>query len=266
MAKPKNPSNAKKIQTLLGRKPSSVRARIAQITKLVGMYGLDSRKYHDDSWQALRDYDKVISSLGCEFTYWCENGGYTDRDPQDGMPRSKVYNVKITYPDGMAIGGYIKMMAAGTVSDPFDAYDTCIVLWPKTKNDLTENRKSMKQVLRLTEGDVTNIVKGAVNRVLNEYFRVNDEITHDEIVKVVSILKEKPIDAFYKPVDLGLCKVQRVSADTAGGKMYLMKSSTPDSQDLYNRSHNGFVYIQIGRKPNTSWYDDGSGKTYMCWK
>lgn len=119
------------IRNRLGRKPKTIKARINQIYKIVHEYRIDSRKYHDDHWAALDDYNSVISSLGGELSYWCTNGGYTDRDPQDGMPRSKVYDITITYDDGMVIAGYIKMMAAGSMEDPFDAYDTCIILWPK---------------------------------------------------------------------------------------------------------------------------------------
>ena len=120
------------IEPFIGRRPKTIRARINQIYKMVHKYGLSSRKYHDDHWQALDDYDKVISSMGCELNYWCENGGYTDYDPQIDMNMSKVYNIEISYDDGMVISGYIKMMAAGSMEDPFDAYDTCMILWPKS--------------------------------------------------------------------------------------------------------------------------------------
>lgn len=119
------------VKHLNGRRPKTLRARINRIYKLVHEYRIDTRKYHDDHWQALDDYDSVISSLGGELSYWCEDGGYTDRDKETGMPMSKVYEIEITYDDGMAIRGYIKMMAAGSVESPFDAYDTCIVMWPK---------------------------------------------------------------------------------------------------------------------------------------
>ena len=121
----------------ISKYPKSVKGRENLIYKAVRGARLDSMKYHDESWQALRDYDYIISSLGLDFTYWCENGGYCDYDPTDHMARSKEYKIKITFPDGFAFGGYIKMMAAGTVEDPFSAYDTCIVLWPY--RDLEEN-------------------------------------------------------------------------------------------------------------------------------
>lgn len=127
------------IEPFTGRRPKSIKARINQIYKLTNKYGLSSRKYSrakdkdfDNRWVALEDYNKVISSLGCDFTYWCENGGRTDYDPQTGISMSKVFNIEISYDDGMVIGGYIKLMAAGSMEDPFDAYDTCMVLWPKS--------------------------------------------------------------------------------------------------------------------------------------
>lgn len=130
-SRPKNIDTAKQIQKLIGRKPISTKGRISNIYKMVKIYGIDSKLYTDDHWQAMSDYKKAIESLGCQFECWCEGGGYTDRDPNDGMPRSKEYKLMITYDDGMIIGGYIKLMAAGTVEDPFSRYDTCIILWPK---------------------------------------------------------------------------------------------------------------------------------------
>lgn len=120
------------IEPFNGRRPKTIKSRINQIYKMTHKYGLSSRLYHDDHWQALNDYDKVISSMGCEFDYWCENGGYTDYSEFTGRKMSKVYNIEISYDDGMVISGYIKMMAAGSMEDPFDAYDTCMVLWPKS--------------------------------------------------------------------------------------------------------------------------------------
>ena len=125
------------IGSVKGRKPKSLRARMNQIYRRVHDYRIDSRLYHDDSWQALRDYDAVISSLGGELSYWCENGGYTDFDETTGIKMSKVYEIEITYDDGMSIRGYIKMMAAGSMDDPFSAYDTCIVMWPKNSKGLS---------------------------------------------------------------------------------------------------------------------------------
>ena len=126
-----------------------------RIYKIVHEYRIDGRKYTDDHWGALEDYDAVISSLGGELSYWCENGGYGDYDKFDNMPRSKTYEIEITYDDGMAIRGYIKMMAAGTVEDPFSSYDTCIVMWPKT------NRK-------LGEAKLRGVIRETVGRALNE--------------------------------------------------------------------------------------------------
>ena len=93
------------------------------------------------------------------------------------------------------------------------------------------------------------------------------EFTHDEIKKLVSILKERPIEEMWKPYDLGWCKVQRVEANQSSGRSYLISDphNMTDPQDMYSDGNNGTIYLQIGRMPNTHWLDE-SGYTYMCWK
>ncbi len=143
---PKNLSRHDEVDKFMGRKPKSIKARINQIYRIVKKYGIDSKVYHDENWQAISDYYRAISSLGCEVDMkpcghisnmdsMQSDGGYCDY-AEDGMPRSKQYAVKIMFEDGMNIDGYIKCMAAGTVSDPFSSYDTCIVLWPKNSRTL----------------------------------------------------------------------------------------------------------------------------------
>ena len=143
---PKNLSRHDEVDKFMGRKPKSIKARINQIYRIVKKYGIDSKVYHDENWQAISDYYRAISSLGCEVDMkpcghisnidsMQSDGGYCDY-AEDGMPRSKQYAVKIMFEDGMNIDGYIKCMAAGTVSDPFSRYDTCIVLWPKNSRTL----------------------------------------------------------------------------------------------------------------------------------
>ena len=144
---PKSLNRHDEVDKFMGRKPKSIKARINQIYRIVKKYGIDSRKYNDDHWQAIEDYYRAISSLGCKVQMKpCgslnnadsmeSDGGYCDYDPSDNMPRSKQYSIKILFEDGMMVDGYIKCMAAGTVSDPFSAYDTCIVLWPKNNRVL----------------------------------------------------------------------------------------------------------------------------------
>ena len=180
-SRPKNIANVEDVDKFIGRRPKTMKARINQIYRIVKNYGIDSRVYHDDHWQAKDDYYKAITSLGCEFEMrpcadsnrlddWdciTSDGGYTDYDPEDHMPRSKQYAVKIMFDDGMNIGGYIKFMAAGSVEDPFSAYDTCMILWPKNNRRLGENRE-MKKQLRFTESELKNVLREAVTRVLED--------------------------------------------------------------------------------------------------
>ena len=174
-SRPKNLANTVDVEKFMGRRPKTIKARINQIYRIVKKYGIDSRKYHDEAWQAIDDYYRAITSLGCEVELKpCghlnnvdsmeSDGGYCDYDPYDHMPRSKQYAIKIMFEDGMAIDGYIKCMAAGTVSDPFASYDTCMVLWPKS-NKVLEN-KSMEY--NLNEAELKQIVKEAATKILTE--------------------------------------------------------------------------------------------------
>ena len=164
---PKNLANHDEVDKFMGRKPKSIKARINQIYRIVKKYGIDSKVYHDENWQAISDYYRAISSLGCEVEMkpcghisnidsMQSDGGYCDY-AEDGMPRSKQYAIKIMFEDGMAIDGYIKCMAAGTVSDPFSRYDTCIVLWPKS-NRMIENRKMRNESIN-EYGDTPEVRK-----------------------------------------------------------------------------------------------------------
>ena len=176
-SRPKNLANTEDVEKFMGRRPKTIKARINQIYRIVKKYGIDSRKYNDESWQAIDDYYRAITSLGCEVELKpCghlnnadsmeSDGGYCDYDPYDHMPRSKQYAIRIMFEDGMTIDGYIKCMAAGTVNDPFASYDTCMVLWPK-QNNVLENKNMSKQ-MRLTEAELKQVVKEAAIKILSE--------------------------------------------------------------------------------------------------
>lgn len=133
--------------------PKTIQARINQLYKAAGKFV--KNRYSDESWQALDDYKKAAESVGAELSCWVENGGYTDY-AEDNMPRSKEYEIEVEYPDGVLLGGYIKMMAAGTTEDPFASYDTCMVLWKK-KNDLNEELDK-KDVDRMIDKAMSDLI------------------------------------------------------------------------------------------------------------
>lgn len=176
---PKNLERHNEVDKFMGRKPKSIKARINQIYRIVKKYGIDSKIYHDENWQAISDYYRAISSLGCEVEMkpcghvnnadsMMSDGGYCDYDEYDHMPRSKQYAIKIMFEDGMTISGYIKCMAAGSVANPFDRYDTCIVLWPKN-NRMNENKEeNINKQIKLTEAELKQLVKESAIKVLTE--------------------------------------------------------------------------------------------------
>jgi hypothetical protein len=206
----------------MGRKPKTMKARINQIYRIVKKYGIDSRLYSDEHWQAIEDYYKAISSLGCEVEMKpCgdirhidsieSDGGYCDY-AEDGMPRSKQYAVKIMYDDGMNVDGYIKCMAAGTVSDPFSKYDTCIVLWPKNNKELatesmkmkkfTHNGKVEEAVYRLTEDELHQLVSEAVYRLVEDKSVEDREKDLENQMSWGRFKKQNAYDDFDKESDL----------------------------------------------------------------
>jgi len=180
-SRPKNIATTDNVEKFMGRRPISMKARINQIYKIVKKYGIDSKRYNDEHWQAIEDYYKAITSLGCDVTMKpCaslsnfdsieSDGGYTDYDSSDNMARSKQYAIRITFDDGMKIDGYIKCMACGTVEDPFSMYDTCMVLWPKNNRMLEQNNNkgNMNKQIKLTEAELKQVIKEATVRVLKE--------------------------------------------------------------------------------------------------
>jgi len=152
------PGDGEDFPPFSGRRPKTVKARINQIYSLVSKYGLSSRKYTDDHWQATDDYDRILRHLGYEVHWDVKDGGYGDY--RDGRPMSKTYGITLVAEDGMEIEGYIKCMAAGSVEDPFDAYDTCMVLWNKPKRSYNES---------ITAQSLRNLVRESIKASLNEW-------------------------------------------------------------------------------------------------
>ena len=157
-----------------GRIPKSMNARIERIYKIVNKYGVGSRLYRDDHWQAIDDYIKLISSLGCEVSVKsCSNldsdddmysdGDYTDYG-EDDKSTSKQYHISIEFEDGMAIEGYIKCMAAGTAEDPFSAYDTTLALFTSNGRGLEKEKKN--EMVEVSKKQINKIVRRSVEDIL----------------------------------------------------------------------------------------------------
>lgn len=163
-SRPKNIANVDQVMKLKGRRPKSVKARIKQIYTLIKTYGIDNKRYQGEDWsETLNSYAKVIESLGGQCEFKCNGDGYTDYDDYDNMPRTKEYQVIITFEDGMEITGILKCMACGTISDPFKEYDTVLLLNNKLKHELTAE-------------SIHNTVSSTIKRYLNEEDKEDDAL------------------------------------------------------------------------------------------
>ena len=121
----------------------------------------------------------------------------------------------------------------------------------------------MKNVIKLNEEQLRNIVAESVRGVLRE--QIDNCLSLEEVKHLVTLLKRKPLQDMWNPVDYGFCKVQRVEANNMSGRCSLLNRNDDGTDDLYKEEINGITLVQIGRKPNTHWLED-SGYTYMAWK
>lgn len=126
-----------------------------------------------------------------------------------------------------------------------------------------EINENMKNTIKLNETQLRSIVAESVRRVLRE--QIDNSLSLEELKHLVTLLKRKPLQDMWNPVDCGFCKVQRVEANNMSGKCSLLNRNDDGTDDLYKEGINGITLVQIGRKPNTHRLED-SGYTYMAWK
>ena len=120
------------------KKPERRKVHTAIYNKLEES-GVTGRLYRDESWEgvkavrkvcaaALKELNTKLDGLKYPITIAPDNGGYRQSD--DGMPPWKQYKVEIyknptdsnENPEPFMIGT-LNCHAAGSVKDPFDAYD-----------------------------------------------------------------------------------------------------------------------------------------------
>lgn len=126
-SKPKNPKRFDDIPKSLGRRPKVLDSRIERIRRIVRSYGVNTRTYSGKYSEALKDYKKVIESLGCEVTF--TNGSDTEGT------QSKTFSMTIKYDDGMVIDGMVKVVPNKNEG----TYKTGMVLWPIEDHELNED-------------------------------------------------------------------------------------------------------------------------------
>lgn len=167
--------------------PKTIKARINQLYKAVGKFV--KNRYSDEAWGALQDYKAAAESVGGELSCWVENGGYTDY-ADDNMPRSKKYEVEVSYPDGVSLSGYIKFMAAGTMDDPFSSYDSCMVVW-KTKEQGEESNTYYLMKEDLDKRDVDRMI----DKAIGDFMSSND--FKKKVINIAADVAEEFVDNLF---------------------------------------------------------------------
>lgn len=104
----------------------------------LGETGVTGRLYRDESWQGVaavkKDVEaaleKVSKKTGNKYdvSIAADNGGY--QKSKDGMSQWKTYKVEFFANDNELpfMVGYLNCHAAGSMKDPFDAYDMSFVI------------------------------------------------------------------------------------------------------------------------------------------
>lgn len=90
---------------------------------------LTGHLYRDDNWAGVYALIDAIRQNVPEFDFevGCSDGGYSNPG-EDGMPRRKTYSITGQTPEGYPIVGQLHCDAAGTMENPFGAYDMTLIL------------------------------------------------------------------------------------------------------------------------------------------
>ena len=141
-------------------------------------------------------------------------------------------------------------------------------------NQLNCNKHMNKNTIRLTESQLSSLIKKCVVDVLSEgrhyyyprtYQREEEKvITTKELLDLCQILENEPIEEMWAPVTIGDCKVQRVppSHDICSSH-YVLGAGKNGTEHLESDGGNGVVVLTVGRMPNANPRDEVK---YMVWK
>lgn len=119
------------------RQLERIRQRILRlsITRFKGIY-------RDDAWQNVHEFIDAIKEIeGVEDLHVWAGVYHNYMTGDDSKSPYRDYKIAVETPVGI-LGGYIRCCAAGSVKDPFDAYDMLISLYRiKDMSELDENKK-----------------------------------------------------------------------------------------------------------------------------
>lgn len=124
------------------RQLERIRQRILKlsITRFKGIY-------RDDAWQNVHEFIDAIKKIeGVEDLHVWAGVYHNYMTGDDSKSPYRDYKIAVETPVGI-LGGYIRCCAAGSVKDPFDAYDMLISLYKiKDMSELDENKKKCLKI------------------------------------------------------------------------------------------------------------------------
>lgn len=105
------------------------RSMINKISK--GMRPFTSKLFRDNGWEnvtaAFEHMREIVGPEG-QVEVTVKNGGY--RNGSDGISgQNKEYHFDVFLSNGVTIGGVLTCCQAGTVQDPWSAYDMTLQMW-----------------------------------------------------------------------------------------------------------------------------------------
>ena len=105
------------------------RSMMNKISK--GMRPFTSKLFRDNGWEnvtaAFEHMREIVGPEG-QVEVTVKNGGY--RNGSDGISgQNKEYHFEVSLSNGVTIGGVLTCCQAGTVQDPWSAYDMTLQMW-----------------------------------------------------------------------------------------------------------------------------------------
>lgn len=121
-----------------------------------------SHLFRDNAWENVHKFIEELENVDGVKELYYGGGRYHKQDSN----AFKEYKLEIITNYGITLRGEIRCHFAGTMDNPYSAYDMTVNFWKESNknNKINENMKKIK----LNESDLHDIIKESVKKVLSE--------------------------------------------------------------------------------------------------